>query len=219
MISMVLHIRHKVFLLILTSTITIISRRQCCRRDQRNKDDKLDDIGHDLTPNLENNETVLKLNNIIKPILILIIAVYSRSVTKLVNLLLLVAIPQLIRPLFYLSTRLPSSNDVCYNNTDPAICSISVPYLKGSRGCGDLRWSGHMMTLILCILFIMHHKIIHPRYNPLLFILIPFQTLTMLSTRSHYTVDTLLAILIAPLIFFFVKHSNHPIIKSLAMLD
>ena len=127
-----------------------------------------------------------------------------------------------------LGTTLPGSADHCLGDMPGMVSKkpttayeIFTRFAHGTPGnnCGDLIFSAHIFKCFLIVLVIFRYSkdsmtfLSTCQLNVFLsavalcgFIQWPF----VLSCRNHYTVDTVIAIWITPLLWFFVTEEVHP---------
>jgi len=134
------------------------------------------DIGHQLLPDTSKYRHI---NDII-PGLLVVFAMFSKHNTQFVNAL---SIAIVIRIFTAYSTILPkSSKDKC---------NFSGKWIGG---CHDKVFSGHMTVNVLSSIAIAKS---HPEYIPVLFATNTLAGLSIVSSRDHYTIDILIALLLA----------------------
>lgn len=217
----------KLVIIIVLLVYAAFTQTYSCNRDKNYVDERLWDMGHNLTPDLEGSEFANWLNNKVTwvPFIIFAVALIlqrnKNAFTLTINLIFIVHVLWAMRSFLYVSTRLPSSTERCRLNKTQC-CKFQTAYYKNcntSGGCGDLLWSGHVMTTIIAVLFIMHHNMVSPQLRPLIWLLIPIQAFLVVATRSHYTVDAIIALIVGPLIFFYLKHGNNAVLRSLDLLQ
>lgn len=115
----------------------------------------------------------------------------SRNISILYNFLIIFAIIHIIRSILFSLTLLPDAS----NN-----CTFSL--FVGS--CNDLLFSGHISGALLILLFIYKYKLIHSKVIKNSFILLfILMNVFILSSRNHYSIDIVTALIITYMIYHF----------------
>jgi len=144
-----------------------------------NKYPKVYDIGHKYLPNLYNYEYVSNYYVLLFIIIILFLPIFKEFIGFIIPILFL-------RLIIINLTILPKHKD----------CDINIKNLFG--GCYDKIFSGHYATTFLISLLLWKHKYIS---FILLFIINIIAALLILVTRSHYTIDIVLAFFITLFVY------------------
>ena len=140
----------------------------------------LHDEGFELLPRINHN--VNTLINII-PIILIIYSILNLN-KKFVEITSTIIIMMILRMIANRLTILPHSDEKCKGVT-----------IQG--GCYDKMFSGHTaLTVLLCLFYNEQSKNI---YIPC--ILVVIQIFLLISTRSHYTIDVYIGLLVALLIY------------------
>jgi hypothetical protein len=137
------------------------------------------DFGHYLLP----NTSQFRILNDIVPAVLLIVAYTSRS-SELSKLTKALVFAVLMRIVTVYSTILPSSTRSC-------------KFAGIIGGCHDKIFSGHTTVAILCSFFLSKT---YPKYTNHLILLNFLLLMSIISSRDHYTIDVLIALIISVLI-------------------
>jgi len=158
---------------------------------------RLPDLGHALIPEY------VPFMTVVNDLLIILILIYGAFYTAsrmyktpgalelLAHFCVVTTTLALIRNMLFLSTSLPSPALHCLPNSTTYAPPEEIHELfRGLSGqCGDLIFSGHMLHALSVYKITRSHVI---------FIMCFVQSYTILASRSHYTVDVLLAWIIVP---------------------
>jgi hypothetical protein len=148
---------------------------------------KVYDIGHRYLPNMENYMYLINLN-------ILFILYWLFSVSFIIDYLILLLIVYIIRGITIQLTVLPKMKS----------CTGSFN-INGF--CYDKIFSGHVAFLFLFTLFLFHYNLLS---FISLFIINLLYGLLIIATRSHYTIDVVVALLVSLFVFqnrkFIIKY-------------
>ena len=109
----------------------------------------------------------------------------------------------LFRAACFGSTLLPDASGMCHTSL-----------FTGS--CHDLIFSGHVMIMLLAVLYGSHFFVLPRALRLLLGADCAATSLLVIITRNHYAVDVLLAIFLTP--FVFVAFTRHPALVGLCCL-
>jgi len=108
----------------------------------------------------------------------------------------------LLRPLSFLVTQLPGPAEHCR----PGSLTYNPPVTIFERanfqkGCGDLLFSGHTMTLCSCAMVL--HGVLkgHRLLRAALWLYVVVFAVLVVAARKHYTVDVVIALYTAPLVY------------------
>lgn len=156
------------------------------RKKHKKTNPKIYDISHKYLPNLHEYE-----NNIINIIPIGITIPFIKHYKILIEVIILFIIIMIIRSVLIYVTILPGHSK-CENK------NYNIAF---SGGCYDKIISGHTAWVFLASLTLNKYKILSKEYLILINLL---NSMFLLSTRAHYTIDILLGYLITGFIF----HNN-----------
>jgi hypothetical protein len=145
------------------------------------------DLAHKLLPDIHEHEWII---NVLPVVLVMWMVVLPDSYDMLKTVLVLYMITLSIRALTAVSTILPKHEK----------CQVGSKFLNifQGGGCYDKIFSGHaaFVTLLLLVLLKAGH------ISALVFwLLLGSTAFAILATRSHYTVDVVLGILMSYLVF------------------
>ena len=135
----------------------------------------LSDVLHDLLPDLSHMHHLIDALPVVLGLLVLVFC-GRVDLRRLVNQMTLV---YLIRVITTSATVLPSP-----------ICSASRPSCRAVGGCHACIFSGHTATTLL---FAWHLQKCFPEYTYHLLAYSVLSSLLIVATRSHYTIDVLVA--------------------------
>ena len=153
----------------------------------------LPDIGHYLLPDFSKYEKTVD----IFPVVAILSLIYLDKFKHANQFIYILAIILILRSISVSLTILPCSNKNAYEVQN----NSKIPYLNG--GCHDKMFSGHTAILILCTIFILYHKLVPQKYFSIVIIFTIIGILAIIATRSHYTVDVFIAIIITFLTFHY----------------
>jgi len=128
---------------------------------------------------------------------------------------------QLIRGFCFLSTQLPGPGPHCHaggayeEHKQKSLGECFTKLNAGYPNCGDLIFSGHMMTLITNFYYFQKYSktlfCYYPRlYNwifTLIWLFAPIQAYMIIALRNHYTVDVIVACLLTPLYIYWFENT------------
>lgn len=185
---------------------------------------RLKDIGHELIPALREERRYLSELPQMMLVFITISMLFVRSLRKsikhpfVVNVILrfstVSALAHFVRATMFISTTLPGSAEHCldpheWRKNQPKspftlMPNPGFPY----KNCGDLIFSGHMLMSI--VNFATLQRYARPMYGLSKFnycflmllasALVMSQALLIIASRSHYTIDVVVALYIVPLL-------------------
>ncbi len=113
----------------------------------------------------------------------------NRNIYVFYHFIILFAFIQIVRALLFSLTLLPDSS----NN-----CTFSL--FVGS--CNDLLFSGHISVALLILLFVYKYKLFNSKaVKNLLILLFILMNLFILSSRNHYSIDNVTALIITYMIY------------------
>ena len=130
------------------------------------------------------------------------------AVTVLVRVLVVIAICQLLRVCCFTATQLPAPARHCQPGTTARlpwpvawVDWLVVDVMRqSSHGCGDLIFSSHLTFGLTFALSIRRYA---SRAAPKIaaFTLVGLQTIGIIASRKHYTVDVVVALFVVPLVW------------------
>ena len=138
------------------------------------------DFGHSILP----DTSKYRIINDIIPNVLMGFAFLFHTNAQLNKLAISLIIALSIRMVTVYSTILPATDKSCKLN-------------KFTGGCHDKVFSGHMTFALMTSIFLAKHN---PQYIPYLIPLMLFLATSIISSRDHYTVDVLIAVVITTLI-------------------
>lgn len=175
---------------IIVMIVYILSQNYIHDDNKMNCKVPLYDIIHSITPDLNQYEYLI---NVIILILFIYVVVFERKYFEWYTFIYIFLIIILLRSVISVVTILPSSHPSCTNGSNGM---NFLSYFTG--GCNDKIFSGHMALLLLLLLLIKCQKwkkiLIGVLYGILLII-----------TRSHYTVDIIVSIIVTLFVYVSVK--------------
>lgn len=193
------------------------------------KQTRLNDLGHQLLPDTSGNEAITIINEALQYSMFGFLAavfaypywtqlisnrcVGTYSVNMVTRFLVCFSTGHLLRMLCYVGTSLPGPSEHCIGDIErenrPTKLSSIFWQPKVGANCGDLVFSGHMLTAttILCTIQYYTAKMRGFRSSIVLVALISplyiWQIINILLARAHYTVDLVVAIEMT--IFYFTS--------------
>jgi hypothetical protein len=150
---------------------------------------KVFDIGHKFIPDYSDNPTLVNLSNILT-LLPFFVFVYHKDLKSIQTVISFGLTIHIIRLLFLIVTILPK-HKTC-DDTNYTWYNI----VNGH--CYDKVFSGHFAVLLLFVI------VLHANYNISLIYIIPYVIVVgmiILSIRSHYTIDLLVATLVTNYVY------------------
>lgn len=171
-------------LLILVIIINLITFYKEQQYKQHFKTSNIYDVGHKVLPNLHHHEYII---NYILYIGILVL-IFTNNIIHFLKIFFIILI---IRFLFTQITVLPKMKHCKINHFSP------FGY------CYDKIFSGHVSFIFLCTLFLLETKYISI-YTLIVVNLI--NSILIISTRAHYTIDVIIAFMITYLMFQHKKN-------------
>lgn len=195
---------------------------------------RLHDIGYDIFPDLSNSTAVVSANDVLQyaflfanactaviPYALEVVGVASPILTSHIFLRLFYAysVGMLIRCPVTIMTSLPGPAAHCIgqeaDDRRPATISSLFELKAVGRSCGDLLYSGHMFTattlLFGCVYYL--KKLVSRNYtvaaSAVMCCLFVLQIFTVILSRSHYTVDVLLGVIIGCYNWITFAHYFH----------
>jgi hypothetical protein len=155
-------------------------------KKEENKDVKIFDLLWHITPDLHNYSII---NDIIPVVLFIVFTLSTGSGILLKEFFGKFLLILLVRALTIVSTILPK-HEKCDDNLK------WYDYIKGQ--CYDKVFSGHMSFVLLLCLIMLRENIISV---PTFFAINATQFASIILTRSHYTVDVILGLVITYLVY------------------
>ena len=170
-----------VFLLICTVYITryLDNNSETYYKDRINKYPKVYDLGHKYLPNLSHYEYVSNYYMVFFIAIVVLLPICKEFIGFMITIILL-------RLIIIHLTILPKHK----------YCNIDSQKIFG--GCYDKIFSGHFATIFLITLLLWKHKYIS---FALLCIINIISVLLILVTRSHYTIDIVVAFFITLFVY------------------
>eukprot|EP01138_Halocafeteria_seosinensis_P004363 gb/GECG01004463.1/.p1 GENE.gb/GECG01004463.1/~~gb/GECG01004463.1/.p1 ORF type:complete len:351 (+),score=1.57 gb/GECG01004463.1/:1-1053(+) len=183
------------------------------------------DIGHDLIPDIGADEYLHRFNSkFLQVFSCFVFGVgvlpyfldqrYAKpcpfySINMAVRFLYVSSIGKILRAVIFLSTSLPGSAAHCMGETEAkyhpisfrAVFDLTQP--RGRFNCGDLMFSGHMLIVTSTICFTWYYlsKMVSRRIaiivTSICAMIAVIQLVLILLTRSHYTADLTLGIIVS----------------------
>lgn len=149
-------------------------------------DGKIFDILHHITPDLQ---VYAKYNDTILVLTILSFLFVPKSVSILKEFLAKFILIMFVRALTTMSTILPKQSE----------CRSEMGWINMFKGqCYDKVFSGHTAFVLLATLIYLRENIISV---PVFFLVNLLNITSIILTRSHYTIDVILAIVITYLVY------------------
>jgi hypothetical protein len=146
------------------------------------------DFLHRVIPNLKRYELLIDLVPILLGVTVFYLYIYDNLEQKLIrDAIVYYSILMIIRALVYSSTILPSP-----------ICSKRQRN-SSTGGCHDCIYSGHTVATLILAHSLYHHN---PDYLGALMVYCILGSLLIIGTRSHYTVDVIVAYIV---VYAFLK--------------
>ena len=180
------------YLLHILSTNYLIKKELILKNNYRS----LDDIIFNNTPNLHNYEYIVNIF-----ILFLCLPLfYKIKIKNFITIFKYFSISTILRTITSCSTILPSITECRINNNNKNNISN---YLIGH--CNDKIFSGHTSFMIILFYVIYKNNLIKYKYLSIYGSTIFINSLFIIITRAHYTVDVILAYIIIPCILLIIK--------------
>ena len=136
------------------------------------------------------------------------------TATIFIRIFKIMTFVEIFRSITFLSTSLPGPSPHCQSDSDhynPPINWKQILFrIDATEGCGDLIYSGHESTVIAFVIVIIHYSIImfperkywkYIIYFALIIFIFMFDVF-ILSARSHYTVDVVVATYFVPSLYY-----------------
>jgi len=137
------------------------------------------DVFHEKMPNLKKYEKAVDFIPYLLALVVLYMYIYDGLNEQLINdLMLNYAILMILRVITFSITILPS----------PICSKRSHPLAMG--GCRDMIFSGHVTSMLLLAYTLYKHN---PQYETALILYCTIGSLLIIATRSHYTIDVIVA--------------------------
>lgn len=162
----------------------------------------LEDVGHQCLPRYKN---ILFIVNLV-PILPIIYAFYGQcrkrqaSSLSVSKLLVVYSFVMLLRMILMTVTILPTPIVQCnYDKFSPTTG-------KSFGGCHDLNFSGHVATIVLCVLFLITRQGCNKLFWSIYAIV---SSIAVISAREHYTSDVLSAWIVSGLSYIVLMQSSY----------
>lgn len=115
----------------------------------------------------------------------------KHNISILYNFIIIFAFIQIVRALLFSLTLLPDSSNNC-----------TFGLFSGS--CNDLLFSGHISVVLLIILFVNKYKLFNSKFiKNILILIFILMSLFILSSRNHYSIDIITALIITYIIYHF----------------
>ena len=146
------------------------------------------DITHKILPDLHKYHVVI---NIIPIILIIYLFINDNGSKIFRDILFALPVVYIIRALTIMSTILPK-HETCVAETN-----LISNFINGG-GCYDKVFSGHTSFVVIFTLSMYYNKLIN---SVSFFIINIINSLLLLMTRAHYTVDIILGFIISYLVY------------------
>ena len=201
----------------------------------------LPDYAFDIIPEFCPRMGILMHDNIQSEVLLILylyIAVYCLIRTKKTNLndvhgltifqqlLHLNVLVFLTRTTTVSLTGIPQPNPRCVRRQHEAMKYKEAFYLVVMRGfpphaCGDLMYSGHVACTLMCVILILKHRLYENRFMKYMVLcLAGLGMYAVLSCRSHYSMDVVVAIYFAlGLSYFYFTIRENPNFFWIKWLD
>ncbi|EKF31870.1 phosphatidylcholine:ceramide cholinephosphotransferase 2, putative [Trypanosoma cruzi marinkellei] len=119
----------------------------------------------------------------------------------------------LFRAVVIVMTSYPATDNHCQNPeriTNPVknVVMTLVTLGAGSVHCGDLMFSGHTVSITLCLMLLwIYGSLLHWVFRPISVLLVLFAFYFIIASRSHYTDDILVSFYITVATFLVLRHS------------
>lgn len=190
----------------------------------------LKDLGYELIPEINDqynfiSEVVLCVINAIGFGSMFVPIFYhpQRQMLSTINMgvrvLNVLVLGNLLRPIMYLGTSLPSPADHCMPGSDTYdppqnALEIFTHYSSVSGNCGDLIFSGHTLQDMVLLLHVYRHsKDIFLGSNKariiltsVMSVLVALQLIFIIASRNHYTVDVVVGIYVSSTLWYIYNN-------------
>ena len=161
------------------------------------------DLVHENVPNLQWARLAPELGTIGSVLYLAGLMLYNfdeRSLDCFRTVLWAHGVILITRAISFSSTLLPDASQQCHDS-------------KFIGGCHDLIFSGHIALMTLCVACTLHFFFPHPAVRVVLVLNACLQTFLVAATRNHYTVDVVVAVVVA--IPCYIAFTRHPVLVSL----
>lgn len=153
---------------------------------------KLFDIGHEWIPYRSWSNTVVEIliSLIFGSVIYLYFFQEKHRIQPITDIFYLLSVIIFLRCIFFTVTLLPKSDKKCQHS-----------FLFSS--CNDLLFSGHTSKTLILLLVMHHYGLFSPLQQNLYLLLFLAMVYFIVSSRIHYTIDVLLAILLTYFVYLF----------------
>lgn len=191
---------------------------------------RLKDLGYELIPEINDqynfiSEVILWTMNVIGFGILFVPIFYHpqrqtlSTINMAVRILNVLVLGNLLRPLMYLGTSLPSPADHCMPGSDTYdppqnIIDIFTHYSSVSGNCGDLIFSGHTLQDMILVLHVFRHskdiflgsKKARVILTSMMSVLVALQLIFIIASRNHYTVDVVVGVYVSSTLWYIYNN-------------
>jgi hypothetical protein len=165
----------------------------------------LHDLLHEVMPNTQRLRVIPEIGHVLPVLYLSGLMLYhfdQRSLDCFRTFLVSHGVLLMLRGISFVGTLLPDSSQQCH-----------VSLFVGS--CHDLIFSGHVTIMLICVLLVQHFFEIPPVLRVFVGIDAAVVCFFVISSRNHYTVDVVLAVVITLLVY--LAFTRHPYLVSLCV--